>query len=212
MKGVLTRDRYLLLHTCLFFIIMPLAAAVLNIGIAIKGGSCRLTFFMFANMIMCLTPVTVFTSDLYKNYLAYELTMPCRRSQIVSSKYVMGLLINACVTVFYLITAGICLGLGGTAKGEIINSLLYTVAAGFYPISVFMPVYAAMADKPRATKQVIGGLVGAFIGGFTSIISQRIAESGVRLGSALVFFIVSLAIFMISLPLSIFFYDRKDIA
>ena len=99
MKGLMIKDFYMTLKYCKFLFL----ADVVFIAVSFFSAD-NIMFMMFPIIFSGVIPVTLLSYDERCGWNVYSGTMPYSRAQIVSAKYLMGILIG-------LITSAVILGL-----------------------------------------------------------------------------------------------------
>lgn len=109
MKALLLKEFYVASRTCraFFFVI------VVFFGLSFFGRSSQF-FFLYPLMMVGMIPVTLLSYDERDGWDKYSLTLPCTRAQLVSAKYLIGLIFSG--VVFLLVELLLAIGLftGGT--------------------------------------------------------------------------------------------------
>ncbi len=161
MKGLLQKDFYCIVSYMKMFLI-------LNVFYIISGLVNDVT-----NISMLLYPC-IFSSIMSYSMLAYEeqekwnsfaLTMPLSRNQIVSSKYIITLILGICTAVLIVITRIIGTVVSGTFTFEyiiFIASLL--IAICLLPAAIILPfMFKFGATKGRIAYILVFGVFSSFI-------------------------------------------------
>ena len=92
MKGLLLKDWYLITRYCRFVYLMILAFIVGSLFLS--GFTIFLSYpFLFG----AITPVTLYSYDEREKWHIYSAALPVSRAQLVSAKYIIGLLSEAAV-------------------------------------------------------------------------------------------------------------------
>ncbi len=99
MKGLLLKDYYLFMKTCKSFLII----AVVFLGISLFADG-NLFMIYYPCLYVTMMPMTLFSYDERSKWESYCATMPYTRGQLVSAKYLVGLIGTG---VILLLTAGV---------------------------------------------------------------------------------------------------------
>ena len=92
MKALLRKDFYLLKAYCKSYLLI--CAVFLGVSLA---GEANLFFFTYPAMLCGLIPVTLQTYDERSKWTTYSACLPWTRSQLVSAKYLIGLLCSSVI-------------------------------------------------------------------------------------------------------------------
>ncbi|SFC71054.1 ABC-2 transporter permease [Ruminococcus albus] len=214
MKGLLVKEKYSICNTCKLFFIVPLAFyAVMIIGTVLKGQKLAGFPVGMIFMMMGLMPASIINQEMQSKWHIGVLTMPYTRNQIVSSKYIMALII----TFITLIVTGdvmiSCLLISGQMDSEnVLNAvkmLFGGIGMGLMPSIIFMPVNFKFYNTVGGLRVLIGALLGGFMGGSNMMIMDSV-QDGRIFGGGFVFMCLSLVLFLISWGVSILLFRKKD--
>ncbi len=86
MKGLLLKDFYLMKTVCRTTILCIVLFAVLSVF-----STENLYFFFFPCLIASMLPITLLSYDERDKWTQYAMTLPCSDAELVSGKYVIGL-------------------------------------------------------------------------------------------------------------------------
>lgn len=205
MKALLLKDYYMAMKYCKSQLLILLGFVALSF---ISGDN---LFFIFYPCIFGgIIPVNLLSYDEKSKWLQYSGTMPYTKGQIVSSKYLVG-----------LIAQGLILGLTGTAHAVrmrmngsfrladvgILVLMLFILAAVTSSISLpFMFKWGV--EKGRAAYYVMIILVCAFSGGVTALHDS--IEEGMIVNILLISSIIGIALYIFSWYLSIVFLEKRE--
>ena len=87
MKGLLLKDLYLIKTVCRTNILCVVLFAVVSVF-----SEENMFFLFFPCIIASMLPITLLSYDERDKWTEYALTLPCTRAQLVSGKYIIGLL------------------------------------------------------------------------------------------------------------------------
>lgn len=208
MKGLLLKDLYIITKYCRAYLIAIPAVTLASIFFPQTSFTLSACLCVMAAVL----PINTMTYDERSKWTEYCGTLPYSKAQIVSSKYVMGLLGEAAIILFYLILQLIITGTE--------NILLYlTVWVTFFLVgcflnSIVMPLMFLLGtEKARIALIIVFGVFSAVV---FSIIPDETALTGTE---ALVLPPVLLAVlpaavvalYVISWFLSIVIYIKREI-
>ena len=209
MKGLLTKEKYVMWHNCGVFLLIPLFFFT-AMAITLFSRHSELDGFPvgMVYMFMGIIPVNISNTDIQSKWHLGCLTMPYTRRQVVASKYICGLILVAGVTVAWVVFMSICAMLGAVITFKTALSLILTgCAMGLLPSTAILPFSFKWYDTIGGKRIVLGGLAGGLVGGANVIIMNRVPG---LTGSA-IFFTVMVVAFFISWLISNRLFERKDV-
>lgn len=207
MKGLLYKDFCLMKKHCrayLFVMVFILLAAVME-----EDG---LFMLLYPCMLSGMMPVTLMGYDERSGWDRYSSMLPYSKGKIVSSKYIVGLVMQ--VVVMALSTAAqLCrtlrFGGGGVPLGALMAMML---TASFTSVGLCMPfMFRFGVEKGRIAYYLMIGMV---CGVCAAASMQFGGASGAELPSATVWFAaaaLSVAIYAASWYVSIVWYKKREI-
>ncbi|ADU21460.1 MULTISPECIES: ABC-2 transporter permease [Ruminococcus] len=212
MKGLLVKERYSLFNTCKVFLLIPVVINIaLMIGIMVKrqeisGFPVGLIFVM-----MGIMPASVINQEMRSNWHVGVLTMPYTRTQIVSAKYIITLIITLLTLLMNAACLGVCLafssGLSAHNIVETAKILFSGIGMGLLPTIIIMPLtFKFYGNGVR----LMGALLGGFIGGSNMMIMEN-AQHGGLFGNGFIFMCVTIVLFFISWGVSILLFRKRDV-
>ncbi len=158
MKGLLLKDWYVAKKNCKTYLFI---AAVF---IAVSLFSDDNLFFVFYPCIFCgMLPVTLLGYDEQSRWMAYCGTLPYTKAQIVSSKYLIGLITQSIILLAIGIAQGIKMAAHGNfVLGELLVLLLLLLIISAFASSISLPfIFKLGLEKGRTAYFV---MVGVFCG------------------------------------------------
>ena len=214
MKGLLTKEKYIMWHNCKWFLLIPLfylAAMILSLF----TGHGNLHYFPLGMvyLFMGIMPITTSNVEIQSRWHSYCMTMPYSRRQLVSGKYSTVLIIVVLTSVICAAIFGISVLLGGDADAESLIQLMFMgVGCGLMPAALFFPLHFKFYSTVNGVRMLFSGIVGGMVGGM-NIVFMNIAESagGALTRRLFIFMIVMMALFALSWLISIAVFRRKDV-
>ena len=206
MKGLILKDLYMMKRYMRSYLLMM----VLFMGIAAMDPG-NMFFVYYPCMLSGMAPTSLLGYDERSKWEAYAGTMPCTRAQIVSVKYLLGVILLTVVLVLTAIVQGIMMLPGGDWAGYLIL-LEMLVILGCVSSSVTMPfMFKFGVEKGRMAYYVMIGLICAGSG-----IAGSLFNSGIQYipGSNVVMPLLTLAamgVYALSWWLSIRFYEKREL-
>jgi len=174
MKGLLLKDWYMMKKYCRSYIFIATAF------IALALFSNDNMFLIFYPCLLCgMIPVNLLGYDERSRWMQYSGTLPYTKTQIVSAKYLIGLLTQAAL----LIVTGISQGLKMTAAGnfvfgEFVVLMLLMLVVATLTSSVSLPfIFKLGVERGRTAYYVMIGFVcGASVLASSYFRGQLVAE------------------------------------
>ena len=206
MKGLILKDLYMMKRYMRSYLLMM----VLFMGIAAMDPG-NMFFVYYPCMLSGMVPTSLLGYDERSKWEAYAGTMPCTRAQIVSVKYLLGVILLTVVLLLTAIVQGIVMLPGGDWAGYLIL-LEMLVILGCISSSVTMPfMFKFGVEKGRMAYYVMIGLICAGSG-----IAGSLFNSGIQYipGSNVVMPVLTLAamsVYALSWWLSIRFYEKREL-
>lgn len=208
MKGLLLKDLYMIKKYCKAYVFITL------IFIAVSFVSSENLFFIFYPCLLCgMIPVNLLSYDEHSKWMQYCETMPYTKNQIVSGKYVIGLLTQASVLLITVIAQAIRMIFSGTfALGEYVVLIMLLFIMSLVASSITLPfMFKLGVEKGRMAYYIMIGIVCA-----GSIISSNLLsgeiQSKIELNGILpLICIAGIGLYALSWYLSVVFYKKRKI-
>ena len=204
MIGLLRKDLYMTAAYCRSFLLI--LAVFLGVGFVNEESS---FFVLYPMIIGMMLPVSILSYDERFKWPTACDAMPCTRAQVVSSKYVLTLLMVLLVFVLTMLIQGIRLfRLGAPERLWHLPALLLPV--GLVGPALLLPVIFRLGvEKGRLFYYLLVGLVCAAAVIFSYGAPQSLSAQ-VRVPD-LALIVGSLALFGLSWLLSVFLYRRREL-
>ena len=208
MKGLLLKDFYMTMKYCRAFLII----SALLVGVSfVESNSLFLVFYpcMLAGMI----PVTILGYDERSGWLEYSETMPYSRAQIVSGKYVLGLLAQAFMLVLTAIAQAVRMSTSGAfVLEEYVTLMILLITMSLLASSISLPfMFKLGTEKGRMAYYIMVGLVctGSIV--MSNAMSGEMAAD-IKLDAALsIVCLIAVGIYAFSWYMSIVFYKKREL-
>jgi len=209
MKGLLLKDWYMMKKYCRSYIFIATAF------IALALFSNDNMFFIFYPCLLCgMIPVNLLSYDERSRWMQYSGTLPYTKTQIVSAKYLIGLLTQAAL----LIVTGISQGLKMTAAGnfvfgEFVVLMLLMLVVATLTSSVSLPfIFKLGVERGRTAYYVMIGFVcGASVLASSYFRGQLVAEIKPNLLLAILA-VAGIGIYILSWYVSIVYFNKREIS
>lgn len=207
MKGLLYKDFLMVWKYCKVYLLIIVGFLMGSMGIG------QNTFYIvYPSIMSSMIPMTLVAYDEQSKWNLTSLAMPCSRAQLVSVKYLMGLLTGLGVVLATAVIQAIRLNLEGSFLLDTwlgIVCLVFVVSCVTPALSLPL-IFKLGAEKGRIYHTVVTALIccGAVLlsFGFPEMF-QRAAASG---GSLVPMSLATIAIYAFSWWLSIRFYEKRE--
>lgn len=208
MKGLLLKDWYMMKKYCRAYLLI----AVVFIAVSLFSNDNM--FFVFYPCLLCgMIPVNLLGYDERSRWMQYSGTLPYTKTQIVSGKYLIGLLSQ--------ITILVATGVAQAAKmliahnfelGDFAVLMLLMLIVSTLTSSICLPfVFKLGVEKGRTAYYIMIGFVcGASVLASSILKRQLISEIKPNLILALVA-VVGICVYILSWYLSIVFFKKREI-
>ena len=208
MKGLLLKDWYMMKKYCRAYLLIAV------VFIAVSLFSYDNMFFVFYPCLLCgMIPVNLLGYDERSRWMQYSGTLPYTKTQIVSGKYLIGLLSQ--------ITILVATGVAQAAKmliahnfelGDFAVLMLLMLIVSTLTSSICLPfVFKLGVEKGRTAYYVMIGFVcGASVLASSILRGQLVSEIQPNLILALVA-VAGIGIYILSWYLSIVFFKKREI-
>ena len=207
MKGLLRKDIYMAAK----YYRAVLVAVAIFLMLAILDEA-NLFFLTYAVLISGMLPVSLLSYDAHFKWEQYSGTLPYTRAQLVSAKYLMGLIFNGGVLLVCLGVLALRQILGdGFDLDAFLGAGLLCLGLGVASPVLLLPL--AFKFGPEKGRVLFFVLVGAICGiGF--VLGQTGFLTGLSVGNGAVAVLaalgVTLVLYLLSWRLSIHFYQKKE--
>jgi len=208
MKGLLLKDWYMMKKYCRAYLLI---AAVF---IAVSLFSNDNLFFVFYPCLLCgMIPVNLLGYDERSRWMQYSGTLPYTKAQIVSAKYLIGLLAQVTVLVVTGLAQGIKMTVGGNfVFGEFAVLMLLLLTMATLTSSISLPfIFKLGVEKGRTAYYVMIGFVcGASVLASSFLRGQLVSEIQPNAFLAILA-TVGIGVYILSWYLSIIFFKKREI-
>lgn len=208
MKGLLLKDFYMMVKYCRSYVLMA------AIFIAISYADSENMFFVFYPCLLCgMIPASLLSYDERSHWLQYSGTLPYTKAQLVSAKYLIGLMTQLAVLLLTALVQGLRMAHDGsfTAAGFAAMLALILVLS-MLASSISLPfMFRLGVEKGRAAYYVMIGVICAG-GAMGSVLLQGTAQlaGGMRLTLPLLC-VAGAAIYALSWFWSIRLYEKREV-
>lgn len=209
MKGLLLKDFYMLLKYCRAYLLIALV--FFGVSLAEDGNN---LFFAFYPCIFCgMIPVNLLAYDERSKWLQYSETMPYSKAQIVSGKYIIGLLVQLLVAIFTGIVQAVRLHInGGFSWKAWFVLMILLIIVSLFASSISLPfMFKLGVEKGRMAYYIMIGVTCA-----TSVIASSVfsktSQTNLQADAILAILLFGMiAIYALSWYLSIQFFKKREV-
>ncbi len=207
MKGLLLKDFYMATKYCKVFIAM----VFLFLGVSVANSD-MFFFLVYPCMLAGIIPVTLLGYDERNKWLEYSGTLPYTKAQIVSSKYLVGLIAQVSVLILTMIAQAISMHVNNRIDMKSLLILLVTlVTMSCFSSSITLPfMFKWGVEKGRiAYYFMIGFICGGAL--FISNLFEDQLNPVIQLNSLLfIVCAIAIGIYALSWYLSIRFFEKRE--
>ncbi len=207
MKGLLLKDLYMIKKYCrlqLLFVVFILAGSLVTNNVF---------FIFYPCLISGIIPVTLLSYDELSKWNEYSYALPYKKSQIVSVKYIIGILAQILVFIISGIIQAVKMNIDGIF---VLNNFL-VIMATLLAISFLMPsvtlpfMFKLGAIKGRIAYIIVIFVYFAGVGVFSSFLVDGYIKIISFSGIITIVCLAVIALYALSWRLSIAFYKKREV-
>ena len=207
MKGLLLKDWYMMKKYCRVYLLLTIVFMAVSF---VNAGN---MFLVFYPCLLCgMIPVSLLAYDEQSRWTLYSATLPYTKSQIVSSKYLIGLFIQLTVLILTGVVQGIQMIMHGSFRvGDFGVLLLVLMSISTFSSAIALPfVFKLGVEKGRTAYYVmIGVCCGAMIAASELFEgSHTVVQSNYLL---IIIAMIGVGIYALSWWLAIKFYKKREL-
>ena len=204
MKGLLLKDWYMIKRYCRFVYLMILAFIVGSLFLPNF-----MTFLSYPFLFAAITPLTLYSYDEREKWNVYSGALPVSRAQLVSVKYIIGLLSEAAVLLLSVVLRLAARPFVPEGTFDDVLSILIMSALSLVTPAVTLPLMFRLgAEKGRIAFTIV---LAFFAAAFVAFLNN--AKSALQSGTAHIhpaLLCVALALYGASWLLSIALYKKRE--
>ena len=210
MKGLLIKDFYLFTKYNKYYIFLILGFIALSLG-----ANQQMFMALFPCIYAGLIPVTLQAYDERERWTTYSGGLPVTKAQLVSAKYIDGLVFGSATILLIAIAHGIKLACGATDSATYLFTLAGSIISGFAPVALMLPfIFRFGAEKGRMVSLMTIGLVVATVTvSMTVLDNVTVGDAMPAIGGAgliLVSLLICAVIYAASWLISIALYNKRE--
>ena len=211
MKGLLLKDFYMAAKYCRTYILN----GVVFIAVSFAGSNSENMFFVFYPCLLCgMIPVNLLAYDERSRWLEYSGTLPYTKAQIVSGKYLIGIIVQGAMLLAVGLSQAVRMHLAGTFRlGEFALFMATIFAMATITSSITLPfMFRWGVEKGRIAYYCMIGFVCAagYLGSVLFTGSTRLAVSQGALMAILT--LTGIAVYAASWLAAIALYRKREVA
>lgn len=200
MKALLLKEFYVASRTCRSFLFVIVAFFALSFF-----GRSSQYFFLYPLMMVGMIPVTLLSYDERDSWDKYSLTLPCTRAQLVSAKYLIGLIFGG--VVFLLVELLLLIGLSMGGNFDFLSMSSALLLLGLLGPSLLMPFsFKFGSEKGRLAYYFVIALIFAVVAILAGMGFYVYLEHFSWLVIA-----AAILLYLCSWRLSILFYEKREL-
>ncbi len=211
MKGLLLKDFYLSKNYCKYYFLIILGFSLCTLASTDSSSFWAVFPSIYASMI----PSTLQTYDEHEHWSSYSAALPYTRVQLVSVKYIDGLICCGFASLLSVILKAVKMLIEGSFS---INELLFifsiSVAGGILPTAFMLPfIFKLGAEKGRLLSIICVGATVALLTTTKNIADNTSAgiQNEIGAGVAAAVLLATAALFAVSWLLSVTFYKKREV-
>lgn len=209
MKGLLLKDFYMAARYCRTYILIGV------VFIAVSFAGSENMFFAFYPCLLCgMIPVNLLAYDERSRWLEYSGTLPYTKAQIVSGKYLVGIIVQGAMLLAVGIAQAVRMNLAGTFRlGEFALFMTIIFAMATITSSITLPfMFRWGVERGRIAYYCMIGFVCA-AGYLGSVFFTDGTQLAVSQGAMMVILtLAGIAVYAASWLASIALYQKREVA
>ncbi len=217
MKGLLLKDLYMFWKYCRAYLLLVAAFLVFS-----TISSDNAFFLIYPSLMTSLVPMSVLAYDEQHKWHQYALTLPYNRKQLVSVKFLLGLMAGGFIVLATALSQSIRMAVEGSFQISELLTLVGTVfAACFLTPSLSLPfIFKLGAEKGRIYYSISIGVVCAvaamlsvrtsLASGVQNPLSSTVSIMPNPLFSIALLCLAAAAVYGFAWWLSIRFYEKRE--
>ena len=210
MKALLLKDFYMAAKYCRSYLLI----AAVFIAIMVMNDGKMSMFYVVYPCLMCgMVPVNLLSYDERSGWLKYSAALPYTKLQIVSGKYVIGLIMQGAMLIVTGIAQGIKMSVqGGFELGSYLLVMVTVLLLSVLSSSLSLPfVFKLGTEKGRTVYLLaVGAVCGISVA--SSVVSDSISK--ISMHSSLItplLCLLSVGVYALSWYLSYLFFKKREL-
>ncbi|MCM1227416.1 MAG: ABC-2 transporter permease [Clostridium sp.] len=208
MKGLLLKDFYMIRKYCKSYLLI--AAVFWALSFSVHDNM----FFAFYPVLLCgMIPVNLLGYDEKHKWLQYSAALPYTKLQIVTSKYLIGLITQLVMMLITGVIMLIHIGMNGSIRiDEFFASMLTILNVSMITSSISLPfVFKMGVEKGRIAYYFMIGVIFAVVFSTATLFSESLINDNLNVILWMIFSFAGIVIYALSWYLSVVFYKKKEL-
>lgn len=208
MRGLLIKDGYLAWAHFKMYILMVLAFSLLS---AADPGNFFLVFYPC--MLCGMIPVNLMAYDERSKWDVYTALMPFTRAQIVTSKYLVGIIGQGIILTLVAVVNIVRMALSGSVDWQYLFDLM-GIMIMLAAVSVALPlpfIFRSGVEKGRMGYYVMIGLAGVSSGVAGGLLGDNVAAFTLPELAVPIMVLIGMSVYALSWWLSVKFYEKREL-
>ncbi len=206
MKGLLLKDIYQMWKYYKIYYILAIVMEIASIW------AHNMFLVVYPLMLMCMLPSNMQIIDESGKWELYCGTLPCTRKQVVTGKYLIGLIIAFPVLALVAICQSLQMDLAGRFSwGDLKDVVMICLEMILLMPAISLPLmFKFGATKSKVVQFVVlGGFIGVVVA-WSLLMDHDFSSLPVLKGSVLPVLVI-LVVYLLSWRLSVRFYEKRDL-
>lgn len=213
MKGLLVKDLYMSKSYCRGYLLIAAAFLALYAFRSVNGKE-NLFFLLYPTVLAGMVPINLIAYESQCKWEQFAGTLPYTRAQLVSAKYLIGLMFFGILLVMTLAVMGIAMAIVGRFSPVLLWSQSVLMALCFFgSCTIILPlVFRFGVEKARIFYLTAIGLLCGLTAAIAFISSGSSYSWNIKLPSATPLMTLAAAVlYLLSWGLSIRFYQKREL-
>ena len=207
MKGLLLKDWYMMKKYCRAYLLI----AVVFVAVSLVNDDNM--FFVFYPCLLCgMIPVNLLGYDERSRWTQYSGALPYTKTQIVSAKYLIGLLAQLAMLLVTGMVQGIKMSMHGTFAKDFPVLMLLMLTVATLSSSISLPfIFKLGVEKGRTGYYVMIGFVCGASVLASSIFTDRLQMEIQPNALLAILAMVGVGVYILSWYMSVVFYKKREV-
>ena len=213
MKGLLVKDLYMSKTYCRVYLLIAAAFLALYAFSSVNGHE-NLFFLLYPTVLAGMVPINLIAYESQCKWEQFAGTLPYTRAQLVSAKYLIGLMFFGILLVMTLAVMGIAMAIVGRFSPALLWSQSVLMALCFFGSCTFiLPlVFRFGIEKARIMYLVMIGLVCGLTAAIGVVSNGSAYAGGWQMPRAIPLVVLAaVVLYLLSWGLSIRFYQKREL-
>ena len=213
MKGLLVKDLYMSKSYCRVYVLIAATFLVLH-AVTTMSGNENLFFLLYPTVLAGMVPVNLIAYESQCKWEQFAGTLPYTRAQLVSAKYLIGLLFFGILLVLSLAVMSLAMAIAGSFSPVTLwNQIVLMALCFFGSCTIILPlVFRFGVEKARIFYLTAIGLLCGLTAAIAFISSGSSYSWNVELPRATPLMALAAAVvYLLSWGLSIRFYQEREL-